>query len=459
MRLGVAASGGRDSTALLHCVLRQAAPLGVEVVALHVHHGLQPEADAWVGHLRAQASRWARRIGPLRLRVAHLHDRPAAGDSIEAWARRRRYEALATLAQEEHVGLVLLAQHRADQAETVLLQALRGGGPRGLAAMAPQFERHGVCWARPWLDQPRSAIEAYLRRHRLSWVDDPSNAGDTHDRSRLRTQVMPALVGAFPHAEGALARTAREMARADRALREWVTQDVALVTEGPRLDVAAWRRLSPARARFVMREWLARSGAPDAPDTLVDRLLDEIGPAARGVPAASGRWPVPGGELRLYRGRLECLSMLPPATRIPDGSRPRTSTPEPVVLNLSSPGVYPLPDFGGAWVVERITGPGLPAERLARATCRVRQGGETFQRTPGSTRRALKKQFQAAGIPSWCRQAPLLWADARLLFVPGLGPDAEAVRDAVRQPLRNLAVHWRPDPATADADGPAQGPR
>ena len=454
MRLGVAASGGRDSTALLHCVLRQAAPLGVDVVALHVHHGLQPEADAWVEHLRAQVNRWARRIGPLRLRVAHLHDRPAAGESIEAWARRRRYEALATLAREEHIGLVLLAQHRADQAETVLLQALRGGGPRGLAAMAPQFERHGVCWARPWLDQPRSAIEAYLRRHRLSWVDDPSNEGTTHDRSRLRAQVMPALVHAFPHAEGALARTAREMARADRALREWVTQDVALVTEGPRLDVAAWRRLSPARARFVLREWLAQQGAPDAPDTLLDRLLDELGPAAGGALTASGRrWPVPGGELRLYRGRLECLSARPPSTRTP------TSIPEPVVLDLSAPGAYPLPDFGGAWVVERIDGPGLPAERLARATCRVRQGGETFQRTPGSTRRVLKKHFQAAGIPSWFRDAPLLWADEQLLLVPGLGPDAEAVRDAVRQPLRNLAVHWRPDPAAADADESAQGPR
>ena len=476
MRLGVAASGGRDSTALLHCVLRQAAPLGVEVVALHVHHGLQPEADAWVEHLQAQVNRWARRIGPVRLRVARLHDRPAPGDSIEAWARRRRYEALAGLAREEDIGLVLLAQHRADQAETVLLQALRGGGPRGLAAMAPQFERHGLRWARPWLGQPRAAVESYLRRHRLTWVDDPSNAGPAFDRSRLRERVMPALVAAFPPAEAALARTAREMAHADAALRDWAARDLVQVSQGDALDVAAWRRLSAPRARFVMREWLIRQGAAEAPDTLLDRLVDELGvdgdaptapgaapgPAARS-PRGVGRWPLPGGEIRLFRGLLQRFVATTPARAR------RTTAPAAVAIDLSRPGAYAVPGWAGAWMVEPTHEAGLPAELLARATCLPRQGGETFQRTPGGTRRALKKQFQAAGVPPWSREAPLLWSGPRLLFVPGLGADAGALREAVAPPLRNLRVQWMPEAPGAGrvdagatppvAGGRAQSPR
>src|SRR6185369_13650037 len=108
---------------------------GIEVVALHVHHGLMPQADAWVQSAVRLCARWQAAGWPLRLRWHRLDSTPAQGDSVEAWARRERYAALAQMAREEGASLVLLAQHRRDQAETVLLQALRGGGPRGLAAM------------------------------------------------------------------------------------------------------------------------------------------------------------------------------------------------------------------------------------------------------------------------------------------------------------------------------------
>ena len=123
-RVAVAASGGRDSTALLHATLRAAQPSGIEVLALHVHHGLHADADAWQAHVHAQARRWGAGFDTRR-----LAGQPGPGDSVEAWARRGRYQALAEMARAAGCDLVLLAQHQRDQAETFLLQAMRGGGP------------------------------------------------------------------------------------------------------------------------------------------------------------------------------------------------------------------------------------------------------------------------------------------------------------------------------------------
>ena len=93
--VAVAVSGGRDSMALLHCTARAGTALGVEVIALHVHHGLQPAADAWAEHVAKSCKRWA--VGFAMQRLA---GQPAQGESIEAWARRERYQALTTMARE-----------------------------------------------------------------------------------------------------------------------------------------------------------------------------------------------------------------------------------------------------------------------------------------------------------------------------------------------------------------------
>jgi len=193
---------------LLHATLAQAVPLGVAVLALHVHHGLSANADAWLDHAGSLCSRWARRGVPVELVTTRLADRPAQGQSIEAWARRSRYRALREMALARGVDLVLLAHHRRDQAETFLLQALRGGGVAALSAMPKIVRRDGVTWARPWIEQPRQAIEAYARRHRLRWIEDESNDDDRFARNRLRRHVWPALVASFADAEGSLADAA-----------------------------------------------------------------------------------------------------------------------------------------------------------------------------------------------------------------------------------------------------------
>lgn len=433
LHLAVAVSGGIDSTALLHACARLATPLGVQVHALHVHHGLQPEADSWLAGVAAQCRRWARRGLAIEFHEQRLRGGPARGESIEAWARRERYRALAAMAHAAGCSVVLLAQHRRDQAETVLLQALRGAGSAGLAAMPARRERDGIVWLRPWLEQPRAAIEAYARRWRLRAVLDPSNADPRFARSRLRTQVWPALQAAFPEAEVALAAVARRAALARALEHEVATQDLRALCDGDALRIPAWLALSPARRAAALHAWLARALAPGWPMSLLHRLLQEL------PGATQARWPAGDAELRVYRGRL--IAVRPSAnasasthTIVAPSDRMRS-------IDLSQPGDYEVPPWVGRWRVEHVHEGGVPAARLRDCELRPRRGGEQFQRHPQGPPRRLKKQFQELGVPPWERNAPLLWAQGQLVFVPGLGLDARAQALPGEPRVR---LHWLP---------------
>jgi tRNA(Ile)-lysidine synthase len=395
-RVAVAYSGGRDSTALLHATRAAAGPLGVEVVALHVHHGLHADADAWLAHCRRVCRRWK-----VDFTATRLADAPARGDSIEAWASDRRYAALAELARGQGASLVLLAHHRRDQAETFLLQALRGGGLAGLASMPPLREQGGIVWARPWLAQPREAIEGYVRRHRLSFVDDGSNDDPRHARNRLRREVWPALLAAFPQADTALAATANHAAQAREVLDALADRDLP----DEALAVARWLALEPARRRNALRRWLGRHGVLSA--SLVERLLREL-PSTR-----DAQWPADAvHELRLYRGTLRVEP------------RVAASPGEAGVLTIDRAGDYVLPAWGGCLRVRRVRRDGVAPSALLQLRVVERRGGERFQLAQRSIPRSLKKQFQARGIGAWQRRGPLLYSGERLLYVPGLGIDA-----------------------------------
>ncbi len=429
-RVAVAASGGRDSTALLHCTARAAQALGIEVVALHVHHGLNAGADTWLRQVRRQAQRWGAAFDSRR-----LTEKPAAGDSIEAWARRQRYRALAEMAAAHDCGLVLLAHHRRDQAETWLLQALRGGGPRGLSAMPASALRSGIVWARPWLDLPREAIEAYVRRHRLAHVDDASNQDPRFARNALRLSVWPALSTAFPQAEATLAAAARQARQAAALAGEVAALDLPTVVDDGALCLARWVALPPARRRNVLQAWLADKGITKLPVSLLDRLGREL-PGRR-----SGSWPAPQAELRIYRGRLGCHPLVAPAARPHD---------EAVELDLSRPGITTLPHWQGHFAVESTTSDGIHPALLQQVFALPREGGERFRLAAQGLARSLKKQYQARGVPAWQRTGPLLQGvDGRLIFVPGLGIDA-ALHAAPGQP--QLRLRWQPG-----APGPRQG--
>ena len=433
-RIAVATSGGLDSTALLHCTLRQADASGVEVVALHVHHGLMPQADAWMAQVRRQALRWGARFEARRLEGA-----PAAGESVEAWAREGRYAALADMAHAQECGTVLLAHHRRDQAETWLLQALRGAGEAGLSAMPQQTHRQGLAWCRPWLNAGRAAIEAYARRYRLSWVQDPSNADQRFARSRLRLALWPALEIAFPDAEVSLALSARHAQAAAALAREVGLDDLATVADAEGLHLSRWTELGPARQRNVLRWWLMEPLGRFPPYTLVDRLLREL-PGAR-----SGRWPVSGGELQLHRGRLAFGPWLEEAR----------AAPGDLLLDLSQPVRVPLPGWGGELQVARCAVRGVAPSLLREVRIHGRTGGEQFQLAPRATARSLKKQFQALDCPAWARSGPLVsTTEGQLLFVPVLGMDA---RTWAPQGSPQLQLTWVASPGAQTGPGQAPG--
>ncbi len=433
--VAVAYSGGLDSTALLHATALQAARLnqqgaGLQVLALHVHHGLSTHADAWVLHCQRQCADWAAAGLPLKLQYRSVIERPAAGQSIEAWARNVRYAALREMAQAAGADLLLLAQHQRDQAETLLLQALRGAGVAGLAGMPARQWREGLCWARPWLNQPRAAVEAYVRQHRLSHIDDDSNADPRYARNRLRLSIWPALLEAFPQAQASLAHAATWAQQALALQQEMARIDLQSLADVQGFDLAAMQTLSPARASNALRAWLKQQTGGPAPASLVQRLQDEW------QSAGTGSWPCRQGVLRLYRGRLNWVQDLPL-------SAPK---PAPRSLDLSIPGHYRQVDWQGSWQVEQVETGGVSALQLQIVSQRSRQGGEQFQRRPGGTARSLKKACQEAGIPSWERDGPLLFAGTRLLFVPGLGLDARCL---AAQGEAQLAIRWCSDAETA----------
>ncbi len=422
--VAVAYSGGRDSTALLHATLRAAEPLGVAVIALHVHHGLSPNADAWLAHCRARCERWARSGHALRFVVERAVTAPAKGESVEAWARKTRYAALREMALAQGVPLVLLAQHRRDQAETFLLQALRGAGVAGLAGMPRLTERDGITWVRPWLAQPRAAIEAYVRRHRLTHIDDESNQDARFARNRLRLRVWPGLVDAFPQAEASLADAAAWSYEAAACVAELAVLDLAAVARHETLDLAQWSALSQPRRSNALRAWLRRQTGAAASATLVARLMAEL--AAR----RSARWPIADGELRSHRGVLSFTK----SVRSAAGAEPREA-----LLRIRRAGTYALPGWAGALRVARTRVGGVALFALGEIDLLPRSGAEQFQAGPGRPPRSLKKQYQAAGVAAWQRNGPLVYSAGRLIYVPGLGLDARAL---ARPDEAQMTLHW-----------------
>ena len=247
--IGVAYSGGADSTALL---LAATARWPGRVQALHIHHGLQAAADDFVIVCQQTCA-----VLGVRLHVIRVDAHAAPGASPEDAARRARYAALSQAALQRGLVRVLLGQHADDQVETVLLALSRGAGLPGLAAMPAQFHRGGVLYQRPLLDVPAHSLRTWLQDQQIAFVDDPTNINERYTRNRIRAQLLPALVRVFPQFRQTVARSARHAAQAQCLLDELAAQD--LLQTGIPLALHALQQLSPARQSNVLRHWLAQT--------------------------------------------------------------------------------------------------------------------------------------------------------------------------------------------------------
>lgn len=333
------------------------------------------------------------------------------------------------MASEAGVDLVLLGHHRRDQAETFLLQALRGGGMAALSAMPRSVCRDGVTWARPWLEQPREAIEAYLRRHRLRWIDDDSNDDDRFARNRLRRRVWPVLADSFADAEGTLAAAAERIQQGAAVVDEIAALDVAAIVDESGLDIAAWRRLSDARQRQALLRWLRIELGRSPPASLVERLLREAladGPQRR--------WSSASGELRSYRGRLRRAASA-------QAAQAAQAAPAAMTVDLSRAGRLEVAAWRGAFRVDRVESGGIAIVAARRLELRPRAAGDRFQAGARRPARSLKLQFQASGVAPALRDGPIVCRDGVPVFVPGLGIDARALAPAGEA---QVALTWLP---------------
>jgi tRNA(Ile)-lysidine synthase len=402
-RVCVGLSGGLDSMTLLHALWRltRAGELPIRLSAVHVHHGISPRAGDWADFCRAGCARLEVPLSVVRVDVP-LH----TGEGLEGAARRLRHGVFADVDAD----WLALAHQRDDQAETVLLKLLRGGGVSGAAGMpAVRGQENGPALARPLLGLAREIIRCYARAHGLAWIEDESNGDTRFSRNFLRRDILPRLSARFPEAGASLARAADHFAEAATLLDELAAIDRDAVSAGSgRIAVKAFQRLSPARARNLLRHALRRAGfrAPEA------RWLDEAMKQLAGAGASSEiRLATADGELRVYRGEIHVLSplQLPPAEPLPWS------------------GQVALPWAGGRLRFTAGAGQGLRAGALAAAQVLItsRRGGERLRPDARRPRRALRNLLQENAVPPWERQRlPLLWIGGRLAWVGGIGCDA-----------------------------------
>ena len=399
-RLWLAYSGGGDSHVLLHAAAglhKAGAVPALQVV--HVDHGLQAASVEWAGHCAAVCAELE-----LPFTLLHVDARADDGESPEAAARHARYRALAELMRAGDC--LLTAHHQDDQAETLLLQLLRGGGPHGLAAMPAVSAFAGGLHARPLLNFPRDELRRYAERHALRWIEDPSNADGGFDRNYLRYSVMPVLRERWPAAARVLARGAVHQAEAAQLLDALAAEDLRRceATER-RLRIDALLELDEARQRNVLRFWLRHLGFK-LPDTVRLAQVQEALLHAAADRSPKVAWD--GTVVRRYRDHLYV-------------SFPHVPVNSGMILSWDLDRALSLPD-GSNLVAVPVHGAGVKRElcRPGAVTVRYRRGGESCRVAQHGANRPLKKLLQEIGMPPWERERlPLIYIDEQLAAVVG----------------------------------------
>jgi tRNA(Ile)-lysidine synthase len=418
--LVVALSGGPDSAALL----RATAALGknfraLPLRAVHIDHGLQAAA----ADFRAACEELCEQLR-VRLRIVAVPIARDAGLSIEAAARDARYAALAAEIQPGEC--LLTAHHREDQAETLLLQAVRGAGIKGMSAM-PVCRAFGLGWhVRPLLDMAHTEL---AQIGQPSGLIDPMNQDLRFDRVYLRTAVWPLIEKRWPGAAVTLTRAARHMAEAQQLLELAAGADVGRLRDGDALSIPGLRALSPLKRVNAVRLWLSQLGH-DAPSTarLLEALRQVFDAQADQQPAII--WGA--HALRRYRQRLFVTHADPP--RLPDALSWIAAAGSSLELG---------PRLGNLTWFAQLGG--IAAERLpARVSVRRRDGGETLKPAPTANTQTLQHLCQALGVLPWMRDAlPLVFAGDELIAVADLWLDA---RWCVAADAPGLGIAWNNAP-------------
>lgn len=411
--IAVAYSGGLDSSALLRLAHGHARAHGITLFAFHIHHGLSPHADAWLAHCERECKSAGIAFDARRVSVQ-------AGDSVEQSARIQRYAALGELCDAHGVPLLLTAHHQDDQAETILLQLLRGSGVAGLCGMeacnrAPGLlKTEDVVIARPLLGVPRATLEAFVAESSIAHIDDESNADLRYARNALRHDVMQPLTRHFPGFAERLGRSASHAQAAQRLLDQLAAQDLATCADGECLSLAAMSALDSDRVDNLFRYWLAVNGVRMPSTAWLAEMRQQLSCADDD---AQVRVTHPDCEIRRYQGRAYITPRL---------DRQDADSDSPVLFRWNGEACIDFAAFKGRLFFERAgEGQGIDAAWLQAQDLKLhgRRGGERLKAAPDRPTRSLKHHYQALRIPAWERPfLPLLSTkQGRLVFAAGIG--------------------------------------
>ena len=396
-RIAVAFSGGLDSTVLLHSTVAAYGP--ENVIALHINHGLQDSADDWVMHCANMAQAFEVEFD-FRI-LSWSKDIDDLGN-IEAQARQARYDALVEMCQHYGVSDLLLGHHQDDQAETVLLQLLRGSGLAGLSGMASQrmMDQTDIRVWRPFIDLTRKELEAYAYEYHLDWIEDPTNQDDHFTRNFIRLRVMPILEKVQPQLRKNLSRTASHMADAQNLLNQLADIDLNPMTTEIGLDLIslmALRYEDISRADNALRRWIYLQGLAMPSEERLNAWWADL-EQLKDLSDHQLQWVHDGKHLRVWRQKLTVNDISIPLGRW-DFKQVDTDSTE----------------YGLALDVFEL------AVKQKSLIEKERQGGEKIRIHPKQSRKTLKNIFQEQDIPPWQRSAKILYIDTHLLAVAGVG--------------------------------------
>jgi len=419
-RYVVAFSGGLDSTVLLHALATSIEQHGIPLLAIHIDHGLQQDSERWAEHCRSAAARFDVEFQSKRVTI----DR-AAGKGQEAAARDARYAALGSFMSPGD--WILSAHHQDDQAETLLLNLLRGSGSAGIAGIAAIRPIENGWLARPLLSFSQESLRNYAASHDLIWIEDPSNSERSFDRNFLRHEVLPTLESRWPELARRLYRSSRIAADSATLLDDLGSIDAqALGDRHDRLRVDSLRSLSAERQKNVLRYALRQLALATPSAAQLQRVLDEV-VAARVDAEPVLKWD--GVEVRRYRNHLYLLAA------------DLTEKPVDKTVLKGCDRVELGPGLG-ALRLESGAAQGLDGELFERGLeVRYRQGGEKLRPVDQTHTKTLKNLLQENSVVPWMRsRIPLVFAGDELVAVADLWLAA----DAVSTP--GVALHWEDRP-------------
>jgi tRNA(Ile)-lysidine synthase len=465
--IAVAFSGGLDSSALLHLAHAYADRHGLALFAFHVHHGISPNADAWAQKCREACAALGVTYDERRVTLAKTRS------GVEAAARKLRYAALGDMCRVHGVRLLLTAHHLDDQAETVLLQLLRGSGSAGLSGMdaansaAELLGNPDLVMARPLLPVSRGALEDYVEANHIQYSDDESNLDPRYARNALRLQVMPALARAFPGFQERFARSAAHAQSAQRMLTELAAQDLAgclsgklddQTSDGQTIDVAKLRAMSLDRVQNLLRYWFGTRGLRMPSTAWLAELVTQLVEARHDAQVLVTH---PDCHIRRHRDRLYITPKLDELAGMRDPDDEGVFVKYAQQFRWQGEAGIAFPDYGGTLYFDQVgagveagveaeTRQGFDAAWLRQQGLQIdfRKGGERLKPAANRPTRSLKYHYQACDVPAWERTrlpiVSLSSAGAALLFAAGIGMDC---RHLATGPAPLISLRWQSDPA------------